>query len=57
MNLKTIKKSVFLPPSPHILSNAILKAINMKTQIAIHDLMVDSVRPLADCGLGFLIIL
>jgi|GEM_PF-3292592 len=48
MNLKLIKKSVFLPPPPHILANATLKSINLKTQITVHRLVVDS-------GLGFLI--
>jgi len=47
MNLKMIKKSVFLPP-PHILANITLKAIHLKTQITVHRLVVDS-------GLGFLI--
>jgi len=48
MNLKMIKKSVFLPPPPHILANVTLKYINLKTQITVHGLVVD-------CGLGFLI--
>jgi len=47
MNLKMIKKSVFLPP-PHILANITLKYINLKIQIAIHWLVVDKVRFLAD---------
>jgi len=57
MNLKLNKIGIILPPPPHILANAILKAIHLKTQIAIHWLVVDSVRPLADCGLGFLFLL
>jgi len=41
------KTGKFLPP-PHILANVTLKSINLETQIAIHWLVVDKVRFLAD---------
>jgi hypothetical protein len=47
MSLRKNKKGTF--PPPHILANAILKSINLKTQITVHGLVVN-------CGLGFLII-
>lgn len=55
MNLETIKKAYYCPPQ-YALTNITVKLINLKTRITIHWLMADRVRPLADCGLGFLLI-
>jgi len=52
MYLKMKKSGIFSPPL-HILANVTLKTIHLKTQITVHGLIVDGVRLLADCGLGF----
>ena len=53
MSQSNDKTGIFLPP-PHILANVTLKTIHLKTQITVHWALVESVRRLADCGLGFL---